>query len=149
MSDDERLPLEQTKGEFEPSPDARPAMPEPPPVRLVAVADVALLAAAGMEKQLDDFYAGMLEFVRDEQLPLAYWAENFRVVFEVSEGSATRESYRLLQVEVKSLREAEQRLIDRELEYVRQRGLVPGSESLVLLDPAGNWVELVEARRIL
>ena len=32
------------------------------------------------------------------------------------------------------------------MEYTRQRGLNLGEESLVLLDPAGNWVEIVEMR---
>ncbi len=149
MSEEARLELEQSAGEFRPEPDGRPKMPEPPPVRVVAVEDVVVQAAAGLERQLDEFYAGMLQFAKDEQLPLAYWGENVRVVFQVSETPPVRESYRVLQIEVQCLREVEQKLIDREIEYMRQRGLVAGSESLVLLDPAGNWVELGEKRRIL
>jgi hypothetical protein len=124
-------------------------MPEPLPVSIVAVNDVVLPAAAGQETELDQFYVDMLEFQRDDELPLAYWGDNFRVVFEIIEGPITHDSYRVLQVQVQLLREAEQKLIDRELTYTRQKGLTPGSESLALLDPAGNWVELIEARRIM
>ena len=38
--------------------------------------------------------------------------------------------------------------MEAKIEYVRQRTLTPGEESLVLLDPAGNWVELVEYRAV-
>jgi hypothetical protein len=49
-------------------------------------------------------------------------------------------------VEVPSLAAAEARLVAAEIEYVRQKGVTPGQESLLLLDPAGNWVELLEMR---
>ena len=43
---------------------------------------------------------------------------------------------------------AELKLVEAEHDYLRQRGLTPGQESLLLQDPAGNWVELFEVRRI-
>jgi hypothetical protein len=46
------------------------------------------------------------------------------------------------------LEEAEKKLIELELEYTRQRGMTPGEESLLLIDPAGNWIELQEYRVI-
>jgi len=49
---------------------------------------------------------------------------------------------------VLSLAETEQKLIDREIEYTRQKSLQPGTESLLLLDPAGNWIVLSEVRAI-
>lgn len=146
---DERVKLARTDGTFVPGKDARTKMPEPLPVKILAVEDVYLAAAAGIEKDLDEFYVEMLQFLRDQELPLAYWADNFRVIFEVREPPMDRDNYRVLQIEVQKLAEAEQKLVERELECTRQRGLVAGSESLVLLDPAGNWVELVESRKVL
>jgi hypothetical protein len=29
---------------------------------------------------------------------------------------------------------------------MREKGLIPGEESLLLVDPAGNWIEIVERR---
>jgi hypothetical protein len=58
------------------------------------------------------------------------------------------ESLRPLGVEIPSLADAEKKLIDTEIEYLRQRGLTPGEETLLVLDPAGNWIELVEHRTV-
>jgi len=195
------------------APDPRPLMPEPLPVRLVAVADVRLPAPAGVERALDAFYADLLGCAREgappkprrliEPLlgvrteapvtapPLAlglrnredepapkpadlpatapaddvsaaeevrtssgrpalsgpvYFADNFAIRFDVLEAPVERDTFRPLTVEVPSLAEAEAKLIEAEMEYTRQRGLNLGEESLVLLDPAGNWVEIVEMR---
>ena len=50
--------------------DARPKLPEPPPVTLVSVQDVRLPTVAGLERLLDEFYAGLLRFERvAEQAP--------------------------------------------------------------------------------
>src|SRR5687767_7663075 len=50
--------------------DRRPRMPEPLPVKLLAVEDVRLPATAGLEAQLDGFYVGLLEFERvDVEVP--------------------------------------------------------------------------------
>jgi hypothetical protein len=197
-------------------PDRRARMPEPLPVRLVAVADVRLPAPAGAERALDAFYVDLLGCLREgappnprrliEPLlgvpgpapvtapPLAlglrnaedkpvgsiepagtdasprteaasvgssgamntstgavlpgpvYVADNFRVRFDILEGLVERESFRSLTVEVPSLAETEAKLMEAEMEYSRQRGLTLGEESLVLLDPAGNWIELVEMK---
>jgi len=54
-----------------------------------------------------------------------------------------------VRVQVACLADAEKMLVDNEIEYARQRGLLPGSESLMLVDPAGNWIELVEAAPIM
>lgn len=192
-------------------PDPRVRMPEPLPVRLVAVADVRLPAPAGVERALDAFYVDLLGFVREgappkprrliEPLlgvrgeppvtapPLAlglrnreveptgkseaaseplteappaeeartptgqsvlpgpvYLADNFALRFDILEVLIERETFRPLIVEVPSLAEAEAKLIEAEIEYTRQRGINLGEESLVLLDPGGNWVEIVEMK---
>ena len=58
------------------------------------------------------------------------------------------DSLRPLQIEIVSLVETEKKIIEAELEYSRQRGLTPGQETLLLLDPAGNWIELSEMRTV-
>jgi hypothetical protein len=143
------MELESVQAPFAPQPDRRARIPEPPPVRLLTIDDAHLPAAAGAEVRLDEFYVGLLAFERqpDSEFPV-YRAENYRLVFDVAEPPLSRDDFRPLRIEVPSLQAAEQRLIESEVEYTRQRGLAPGSESLALLDPAGNWLEITEGRRI-
>jgi hypothetical protein len=129
--------------------DQRPKMPEPLPVRLVAVADVHLPAQADLEKQHDDFYCVLLKMVRDEPRDQRiYRADNHRVVFHLGEGLIQRDSCRPLGVEIDSLAQVEAGLVEREIEYERLRGIVPGMESIFVKDPSGNWVEVIEIRPI-
>lgn len=139
--------------DFSPQPDRRPRMPEPLPVRLIAVDDVTLLALDGDEEALDDFYVALLQFEKLGPETLepqpAYRAENFLLRFEHGLPPVlARDSLRLQGIEVESLADTELKLIERELEYERQRGLQPGREVLVLRDPAGNWIEIVESREV-
>ena len=141
----EPLQLEEATRQLKLDADRRPRMPEPLPVRLVSVDDVRLPAPAGAEVKLDDFYVTLLEFERVEG-ELSYRADNFVLRFDVFEAPIEHESLRPQQIEVLSLNVAEKKLIDAELEYARQKSLTPGQESLLLLDPAGNWIELTERR---
>ena len=141
------LELELPEREFKAAPDNRLRMPEPLPVRLIAVEDVRLPAPAGTETLLDDFYVKLLQFERLEN-ELSYRADNFVLRFDVIEHPVAHDSLRPTQIEVQSFAEVEQKLIDLEIEYTRQRGVTPGQETLLLLDPAGNWVELIEHRQI-
>jgi hypothetical protein len=123
-------------------------MPEPLPVRLIAVEDVHLPAPSGIDPiALDAFYVGLLEFHRIAG-ELAYQAENFALRFGLAQTPVVHESLRPLGVEVLSLAETEKMIIAAELEYTRQRGLTPGTETLLLLDPAGNWVEIGEIKLV-
>jgi len=141
------LELEPANPEYQPVIDRRPRVPEPLPVRIVAIAPVRLPAPAGAELALDAFYVGMLQMERiGPETELIYRADNYELRFDVKDRPVLHESLRALLIEVPSLREAEQKLIDAEMVYTRQRATAPGTESIVLLDPAGNWVELVEAR---
>jgi hypothetical protein len=143
------MELEPTRNVTPPPPDRRPLIPQPLPVKLVAVSDVRMLATAGREADLDKFYAAMLQFEREsDSAGIVYRAENFRLIFDLVDGLPERDDLRPQQIEVLSLAEAEQKLIEAELEYVCQRGLIVGSDSLLLQDPAGNWVELLEMRRV-
>src|SRR5262245_46133967 len=105
--------------------DRRPRIPEPLPVRLVAVEDVRMPALVGIEDQLDALYVGILQF---ERVPgeLAYNSENYVLRFEIFDGRpVAHESLRAQGIEVRSLAEVEQKLIDAEIEYIRQRGVTP------------------------
>ena len=125
--------------------DHRPRMPDPLPVRLIAVDHVRLPAPAGVEVKMDALYVDLLEFERVAG-ELSYRADNFTLRFDVLDRPVTHESLRPQQIEVLSLRDTEKKLVDAEIEYARQKGLTPGEEMLLLIDPAGNWIEIVERR---
>ncbi len=144
-NDPKEIELEIAGSPFEPEQDPRPKLEEPLPVRLVAVDDCVLPTAAGIEVALDAFYGGLLGFERQQDAQnLIYRAENFRLRFEVFERVDFREDFRPLGVAVPSLSDLANRLNDAEMEFIRQRGLVPGIESLLLRDPAGNTVEVTQ-----
>jgi hypothetical protein len=134
-------------GPFRATIDRRPRMPEPLPVKLITIENATLPARAGLEVQLDEFYVGLLGFERAfPPESLIYHAENFDLIFDVLEPPVERDTLRTLGIEVPSLAQTEQKLIDRELPYTRQKSLQPGTESLLVLDPAGNWLALTEFR---
>jgi hypothetical protein len=141
----EPLDLSEPSG-AEPLVDGNPRVVEPPPVRLVTVQDARLPAGAGMEVKLDAFYVKLLSFVRDTEAPTpVYRAANFALVFEICEPPVLRHDMRAIGIEVQSLGDIERQLIDQEIQFVLQRGLLPGDVSILLQDPAGNWLELTEA----
>jgi len=128
---------------FVPAEDRRPKIEEPPPVRLIAIEDCRLPAAAGLEPKLDQFYLGLLRFFRAEDpARAAYHAENHDLYFEITERPQPRTDARSLGIAVPSLAELTQRLSDAEIEYIRQRGLIPGLDTVFLYDPAGNPLEI-------
>ncbi|HVT90985.1 MAG TPA: hypothetical protein VHD56_19185 [Tepidisphaeraceae bacterium] len=144
------MELEPSSINFKPVIDRRLHMPEPPPVRLVAIEDIVLSAGAGLEVQLDDFYVNMLRFERESAKYglITYKAENFRLRFEIVEPPLLREDFRPLGIDVPNLPIIEQQLIDRKIEFLFQKPLLAGQESLLLQDPAGNWVQIGEIRII-
>jgi hypothetical protein len=145
----ETMELEQASIDFSPQPDRRPKMPEPPPVQLVAVEDVTLDGVAGLEKDMDQFYIGLLRFERDATTDdLIYRAENFRLRFVIHELPQSRQDMRSIGITVPSFPDLIQRLNDLEIPFIRQKGLSPGEESLLLRDPAGNWLQLFEMKLV-
>jgi catechol-2,3-dioxygenase len=129
--------------------DRRPRMEEPPPVSLVAVADVKLPAMRGLEHLLDDFYVGLLGFLKEEDGEVhCYRAENFCLRFDWREGLVERDSLRPLAIEIESLATLQGTLVEREIEFQIERGLVPGSQSILVADPAGNIVQVYESRLV-
>ena len=139
---------------FTPQVDRRPRIPEPLPVRLIAVDDVRLPAPAGQEERLDAFYVRLLWFQRDERRrsELVYRADNFRLLFDLKEPWAPpqppNDDFRHVGIELASLAEVEEKLIELEWPYERHKSVMTGRESLVLLDPAGNWVEVFERKHV-
>jgi hypothetical protein len=125
--DTRALELEPATGRYiAPARDRRPFMPEPPPVRLVAVEDVLVEAPAGVEPALDDFYVAMLQLEREDAPPrsggagahhshhsqqedrteIVYKAENVRLRLAVREPPLPRPDMRPIGVEVRSLADA-------------------------------------------
>ncbi len=156
MSDQEKshpIELEPSvdRGPIESGIDRRRRMEEPLPVRLIAINHVELDAPASVSDELDNFYLEFLEFVRGSSrdggdFDRVYDAENFQLRFRFFEDLIQRGDYRPTLIEVQSLAAAEQKLIEREWEYARQKALSVGQQSLLLQDPAGNWIELIEAK---
>jgi hypothetical protein len=144
------MELEPATGEFKPVVDRRPRVPEPLPVRLVTVDDARLPAAAGLERQLDAFYVGLLGFERTPPTgdEIIYRADNFSLHIGVKEPPLRRDEMRPLGVEVPSLADLELKLIEAKMEYERQRGLLPGEHTIVMADPAGNWLEVSDVRAV-
>lgn len=157
VKDEGSLELELPREQYvAPAPDRRPLMPEPPPVRLVAVEDVLAEAPAGAETALDDFYVTMLQLERENPLSrsqdsadeIVYKAENVRLRLSVREPPLSHADMRPITVEVRSLALSEAKIVERELEYERLKALGAGQDTLMLQDPAGNWVVIVESREM-
>lgn len=131
-------------------PDRLPHMPEPPAVRLLAIADVKLAAVAGIEKQLDAFYVGLLKFERDETETerIVYKAERWRLVFAVVETPPPHDDYRPVMVQIPHFTDFIQALADRQIEFEWQKGVSPGIETAFLRDPAGFWVSVAPIRTV-
>jgi hypothetical protein len=140
------MELEPSTGNFQPIVDQRPLVPEPLPVRVVAVEDVRLPAPCGSEQRIVDFYGGLLGFERDakEVDSLVMRAENVRVRFVIFEPPMERDNLRILGIEVQSAAQVETKLIELQIPYVRLKGLLPGMDALSLQDPAGNWLAISE-----
>jgi hypothetical protein len=152
MSTPDPIQLEPVTGPFVPASDNRRRVPEPPPVRLIAVDDVRLEATAGLEAELDAFYVGLLKLERETAADgvnvVRYKAENVRLRIVIVERRVEREDMRVLGIQVPVLLTIEHGLVESEREYVRQIGLAPGQVSLLTRDPAGNWVEISESRSV-
>ncbi len=144
------LELEDPSFPFKPEPDRRPSMPEPLPVRLVAVADVTLPTMAGIDDKLDAFYVELLGFGRSEDRnQIVYHADNHDLRFQVvAELPVPHPTMRPTGIAVPLLSETIARLLAAEIEYTHQRGMFVGMESLLLLDPAGNWIEITDMRAV-
>ena len=144
------MDIEESAQPLELIPDRRLRLAQPIPVRLLAIQDVRLLALVGLEKQLDDLYVGILEFERDKHDAHAFVADNCRLIFQIiPERPVIRQSVKPLGIEVLNLGGVEKQLVEAKLDYVRQRGITPGSESLVMQDPGGNWIEIMERRELI
>ncbi|MCC6240220.1 MAG: hypothetical protein IT448_07990 [Phycisphaerales bacterium] len=133
--------------------DRRPRIPEPLPVRLIAISDVDLPAAQGQESHLDQFYVELLEFARCQQPNASepirvYQSDSHCLRLRLQEPVIHRQDYRPAVIQIRSLDEMQRKLVDRQIEHVRQKSVAVGYESLSLQDPAGNWLELVEAREV-
>ena len=106
--------VEATSGAV-PKADRRPRIPEPLPVRLVAVEDVRLTAKMEFADDLDAFYVELLGFEREHiQTHNIYHADNHSLHILLTNELPERD-LRPLGVEVLSLRDVEERLNEREI----------------------------------
>jgi hypothetical protein len=143
MSDAEPIELEPSTG----TPlraDLRPPMPEPPPVRVIAVNDVHLPAAIRLEAELDAFYVGILNFAtaREAGAALSFAAENVDLVFDLAEPPVDRDNLAPTMLEVPSLRKLRELFLENEIGYETMHGLMPGTEHIIVRDPAGNLLAI-------
>lgn len=144
------MELEEPQFPFKPEPDRRPFMPKPLPVRLVAVADVTLPTMAGLGDKLDAFYADLLGFERsDDRSQIVYHADNLDLRFVIVEQQPVpHPSMKPTGIAVPLLSELVPQLLAAEIEFTHQRGMFVGMESLLLLDPAGSWIEVTDMRTV-
>ncbi|HEX8322859.1 MAG TPA: hypothetical protein VF595_02995 [Tepidisphaeraceae bacterium] len=144
------MELEEPTEKFVLPDDKRPPAYEPPPVKLLAISDVRLTAPAGLEKQLDAFYVGMLKFERDtdDQDHIAYRAERWRLVFDVVEVPPPRDDYRPVMVQIPHFPDFIHALNEQQTPFEWQKGVAPGVETAFLQDPAGFWVSVAPVRHI-
>jgi len=144
------MELEEPTASIKLPPDARPFMPEPPAVRLIAIADLKLEAPRWQHEALTNFYVGLLKFERDEEDKenLAFKAEKFRLVYKPVEAMSPRDDYRPIGIETPLFNDFVQALTDREIEFEWQKGTAPGVEVAFLQDPAGYWVSVGPIREV-
>ena len=129
--------------------DLRPHLPEPPPVRLVAVSDVTLPMRAGLEHRIVPFYVDLLGFRRrQDHDELAFESDTFDLRFRVTELSPTRDDVRPIGVLSPRFNDIVEELDAMRYPYEAVRGLVAGHDGLLMQDPAGNWVALSPLREI-
>ena len=130
--------------------DRRPKVPEPPPVRLVAVEDVTFESSEENVPKLDDFYVGLLRFERDPREPgVVYRAENVRLRFKIEPAPVSRDDMRAMGVEVPSLADLELLFIEHQIQFAKERTLAFGHTTFLLRDPAGNWLRIGQVKRII
>ena len=158
------MELEPSSIDFVPTRDARPHMPELPPVWIDAVEHVHMLALAGRERELDEFYVGLIRLERITDVSaspqaqrliaglagpgIVYRGENAFIVFEVIEISPVRPDYRPLSLQIPHFSDFIEALNDREIEFERQRGITAGIDRVLLQDPSANWVSVAQRRSV-
>jgi hypothetical protein len=144
--------LEEPEFTLEIRPDRRPTMPEPLPVRLIAVADVRLPCPPEKEvgEMLDAFYVGLLKFRRlpSDEFHHFYLSDNYALILQAHNRPVQRERVAPTMIEVEDRKTIHQQLIEREYPYEWMRDLTPGADYLLLQDPAGNWVGILQRTQV-
>lgn len=142
------MELEPSRIAFRPTRDLRPVIPEPLPVRLVAVADVRLPCPSEREtgELLDWFYVDLLGFRRlaSDEFHHFYLSDNYALILQSHNRPVQRERVSPTMIEVDDRRTIRDRLVEREYPFEWLRGLTPGGDYLLLQDPAGNWVAILQ-----
>lgn len=124
-------------------------MPEPLPVRLIAVADVRLPCPPPdpqLTRLLDAFYVEVLKFRRlpSDEFHHFFLADNYALILQAHNRPVQRERLTPTMIEVLDGRAVREQLVEREIPHEWMRGLTPGADFLLTQDPAGNWVGVIE-----
>ncbi len=137
------MELDEPTQPFLPVKDRRPHVPEKPLVRVVAIEDVHLSCTPGVEKEMNRLYVGLLKFERVTEQASAgiiYRAENVLLRFEVYEDLPVRDDLRPLLLEIPHLNEFVHSLDENAIVYEWQKGIIAGTDAVMLRDPSGNWL---------
>lgn len=117
------------------------------PPKLLAISDVHLPGPANARDALIEFYVGDLGFERVEAtagIVLRGWPRSGpRLVLDLSEEVPPRPMRRQALIEVRSLTAIAEVLTERRVPCEWSSGWFFFDRRLELLDPGGNWVELV------
>lgn len=143
--------MELDKPDFDftpPPPDRRPTLPEPLPVRLISVADVRLPCPADptLGPALDDFYVRLLQFRRlpSDEHHHFFMSDNHALILQAQNRPVQHDRIAPTMIEVDHRQPIRQHLLEHQIEHEWMRGLTAGGDYLLLQDPAGNWVGILE-----
>ncbi len=136
-------------------------LPYEPPVsatdtpRILAIDDVRLEAQPGHAAALDDFYAALIGLDRvdaprpDACIAFRGWPRSGpRLIVTLVPAPADRPPRRRAAIQVASLYQFADRLLDRRLPFDWTRGWFPCDRRLILHDPAGHRIELAAYHRL-
>jgi hypothetical protein len=124
--------------------DDRPMLDEPPPVKVLAVRDVELQAADDELPAVAAFYAGLLGLKPLDARTFGSATVDLRLVPPEGE----RDSLKPLGLQAQHYKQIVERLQMDEVDFEIVRGLVAGGDTILLRDPAGNWVGIGEWREV-
>lgn len=126
---------------------------QPLPVRLIAVDDVTIPCPAGVDHLLDAFYVELLGMKRVTNagpslaLVIEFRADNVSLRLAVEDRPVEHDALRPMMVEVDDRGRLIKEVIDRRMPFEMIKSLIAGEDHLLLIDPAGNYVGVLQHRR--
>jgi catechol 2,3-dioxygenase-like lactoylglutathione lyase family enzyme len=124
------------------------------PPRLLAIEDVHLAAPAGLRDDLVEFYVDLMgfELLEDGQDPDRITLRGLprsgpRLIIDFVEAAGEKPMRRRALLQVDGLGRYADALAERRIAFERVRGWFFFDRRIGLLDPGGNWIELVSSHR--